>query len=210
MRLSDCIELHRYTKQNERALQEAKSALETGEIRTPSPVSSWSSYGGGAEGTDLVLSHHERSTSDCSSGEEYQPRCGRRRRNTSNSSIDKDIISDSAVNHTEGDYGDSVGQSGTAEESEEEELRTSNYSSETEGSWEPADTSSTSDSSSEEEDSEVSCMNISFIFSPHTMLILPFLLNKDSTYLWSTAVTGGSQNELHSLRKPKVHVEFGC
>lgn len=118
----------RYTVQNAKALSEAKIALATGEIKTPSQCSKWSSE---SERSDGAL---ERKTSACSSteassGEEYKisrsddsSRNGSERSDSENSEQPDTSISRNSVD-------------------EEEEFCTSTETSNSEGSWEAEDRS---------------------------------------------------------------------
>lgn len=68
----DCPLPCRYAAQNAKALEEAKTALETGEIRTPSLPSPESSAGGEGDYQSAERGF-ARTTSDCaSSGEQYE------------------------------------------------------------------------------------------------------------------------------------------
>lgn len=62
----------RYTVQNAKALSEARTALETGEIRTPSYCSKWSSDSTGTDEVALGRNNGGCSSTEASSGEEYR------------------------------------------------------------------------------------------------------------------------------------------
>lgn len=133
----------RYTKQNAKALEEAKTALETGEVKTPSEGSKWTSEGGGSdEQEEIDGSTCGIKSTACSSGEEYQPRSSR-----SNSTV--------SLNDSEEEYQSDSASEGSGTEITEDEYRTSDDSSDPEESWEPADKSTTPDTSSENDYSEV-------------------------------------------------------
>ncbi|KAG0597457.1 hypothetical protein M758_UG340400 [Ceratodon purpureus] len=84
----------RYMKQNEQALEEAKTALETREISTPSAISLWSSDGLETESKELDPCHRGRSRDECSSGEEYQPWRTNCKSDNSPLGSEEDIVTD--------------------------------------------------------------------------------------------------------------------
>lgn len=135
----------RYTVQNAQALREAKSALVTGEIKTPSVCSQWTSESAGSKEENLQgIGSKKRSTAS-SSGEEYV--VGKSETNNGQSSEDsEDADSRGSPRSTSEEIFDSDDYTSTEEETD------------TEDTWEPADSSTSADSSSASDNPKVSIM----------------------------------------------------
>ena len=146
-------------------MEEARTALVNGEIRTPSAVSSWSSEGLDADIGEVGPSHRGRTPLESSSGEEYLPRRSTGKSYNSPGSTEEDVLTDSSSYGSDEECKDSDAQRCSEEDIEDDSFQTSEESSETEGSWEAANTSTTSASSSGEDFSIVS-FNLHFFFFP--------------------------------------------
>lgn len=139
--------------QNAKALAEAKTALETGEIKTPSVCSYWTTESAGGEEGSVDAKSAKKHSSASSSGDLYR---GSNSRSTnseySRSSKDK-VLRDSD------------------ETEEEEECTCTEDTTESEGEWEPADSSTSEHSSSTKNGLEVRsrCCIESFL-SAHVIL----------------------------------------
>lgn len=91
----------RYTAQNAKALLEAKTALITGEIKTPSQCSRWTSEGAYSEDGAVDKKSSSDDATAASSGKEYKVSECEESSATESFTSDKDYVEDSQQSHSE-------------------------------------------------------------------------------------------------------------
>jgi hypothetical protein len=128
--------------QNKRALLEAETALATGEIRTPSYCSKWSSISGSSEEGEIEDNKTRCDTSRASSGEQYKISASEGNNEEGSDSTGEDYLEDSVTYSSE-----ELEDSSEELEEEEDDISTSVRTSDSDGSWEPDDKSTTEYSS---------------------------------------------------------------